>query len=301
MRLPRWLYRRAHNLLAGLTERLSRCAGDHLLNAMDTAHANIAHTLTDPFLDLETSILRAVNGHFLALRDNISDEGGNETYPFFIRAYSAWRTAVRLWASGTLPETFTMLRNSLENAAQGCRLRLADTDLFERWINRHADQRRHRNEFTFRRALGALDPNFAQMMELLHDHCIDRGAHPNPLGTLTGVGSSPEGGLQVAYQGGTEADMLEIADQLALAGICMLQTFRRCYPETYRELGIEPSLDCLTLDVINIFQERERLRTEARQQNGEEVEELGWVHIVRQPDVWATTDPVESTTAPAVS
>lgn len=299
MRLPKWLYRSLHNLLAGLEEKFSRANKDHLLNAVDSAHANIVYAFTDPELELETGVLREINDHFLAVRDNISDDGGNETYPFFIRAYSAWRVAVRLWASGALPETFTVLRNALENTAQGCRLRLADTNLFERWINRHAAQNAHRNEFTFRRALPSLDPNFSRVLETLHDLCIDRGAHPNPRGTLTGVGSSDEGDLIVAYQGGTFAEMLEIADYLSLGGIAILQTFKRCYPEAFQEVGIEASLAALTLDVFTIYETRENLREQERAANGTEETELGWVRILRQDGIWGTTEPAEEVTTAA--
>jgi len=291
MHLPDWLVRRLHLFVARLFQNLSSITGDSLLNAMGTGHINVVHTLTDPKLALETKIIRGINDHFLALRDNLWDEGGNETYPFFIRSYSSWRSAVRCWASGALPETFTLLRSSLENAAQGNQLRLGDRKLFERWINRHANPQ-HRTEFTFTKTLPALDPNFAEVMKYVYNVCIDRGAHPNPLGTLTGVRDSKNGTLQVSYQGGTEAEMLEIADYLALAGVSILQTFKRCYPECYKAIGIGPSLAALTLDVVEVCQIREHLREERRLAEGAGESEMGWIRIVRENGVWGTTESI---------
>lgn len=286
---PNLVYRHLHLLVSGLAERLSRLAQDDLLNAMDTGHMNIVNTLTDPKMALDSQIMRGINDHFLAMRDNLTDEGGNETYPFFIRSYSFWRSAVRSWASGALPETFSLLRSSLEYAAQGNRLKLGDTSLFEEWCNRHVDPKKHRNKFTFGKALPSIDADYEKAMSWLYDLCIELGAHPNPAGTFTGIRESKEGALQVAYQCGTEREMIEIADYLAIAGVCILQVFRRCYPGCYARIGIEKSLNDLTLDVIEVFDIRENLRKELEEELGEE-EELGWISIVREDGIWGTTE-----------
>jgi hypothetical protein len=292
LRLKAKFFRAVHLFLCHVQVRLARTSDNALLHSICTGHVNTVHTLTDPKFELENAVLRAINHHFLVLKDAIWDEGENETYPFFIRAYSSWRSAVKAWASGALPETFTLLRVAIENAAHGNHLRSGDTELFERWVNRHANPK-YRIEFTFRKALVSLDSTWSNLLDLLYDLSIDRGAHPNPLGTWTGMRTSSEGLLQVAYQGGTEREMFEIADHLSLAGIGILQTFKQCYAQCYEAAGVKQSVAVLTLKVIEIAQKREELREAARlEEVGAADEPIGWVKIVRENDNWGEMDPL---------
>lgn len=237
---------------------------DPLLYSMIKSDAQTLFTLQDRNLRTLNAELRAVNDTFLGLRDNIGETEGNDVYPFFIRAYSFWRSALRCWATVRLPETYCLLRAAIENSAYGVRLFGADVDLYQQYFDRHHNRNAHRRTFTWAGALGATG-DLQGLVEDLYGVTIDFGAHPNPGAVYSGVVELPNGaGSIILYQGARTEDLEDAGDFVVSVGIAILLLFHRCYEESYSSSQ--------TTKRLNALLERVSRRLAAANNAGEMVE-----------------------------
>ncbi len=207
---------------------------DPFLWAMLRAEAQILFTLQDPRLKTLNIQIRLLNDVFTLIKDDPNGHGGRNIYPFFIRAYSFWRSAARSWATVQLPETYCLLRAAIENAAYACRLFHGSEELYDAYFKRQENPSAHRNRFTWREAIRALEEHeLDQLVDSLYQHTIDFGAHPNPAAVSSGVVELNENESIVIYQGARVKDLVSAGKVVVLAGIAILLMFQTCYSDSF--------------------------------------------------------------------
>lgn len=166
---------------------------------------------------------------------------------FLLRAHASYLGAVRLSASGQVPEAYIVLRGCLENALYGFFLH-ENPGLRAVWLSRHDDdasRQRVRDEFRTFRMLDLLetkDRETGRAARTLYERTIDFGAHPNEMALLTVLRHSEEEGavrfdLNYLSDDSTPALALCLKTK-AQVGVWSLRVFRLVVPERFDLLGL---------------------------------------------------------------
>lgn len=172
---------------------------------------------------------------------------------FLQRSHSAWIAATRLATAGQFPEAYMVLRGSLENGLYGFHL-WKNPEEFELWHQRDRspeDKSAFRGKFTYARTLSTLrlsDPDLGRFASELYEIAIDRGAHPNPHGHISGIERRPEQGpdaMQTIYLSANADAKSACLKSVALVAVCILRVFGKVFPERYDLLGIAAELPTL--------------------------------------------------------
>jgi tetratricopeptide (TPR) repeat protein len=109
-----------------------------------------------------------------------SDEDWLEVY-FFQQSHSSYLAAIRLAASGQIPQAQMVLRGCLENAMYAYLVFRRNQDK-ETWLNRAADPDKVRDRFSVTniwRIMEHHDSKLRERLQAFYDRTIDEGAHPN--------------------------------------------------------------------------------------------------------------------------
>lgn len=233
-----------------------------LVSSFRRSHLNVEKMFANPRNVAQTLFLAEIADIFLSVRDGIEDEHKNDVYPFFIRAYSFWESATRLWASGRIPETYCLLRAAVENFSYAFVLREESAEhwTIESWLNREADLQNHRQRFTWTKMATGLPDDLSEDIRWLYKRCIDRGAHPNPESVNHG-NTIPKGGNTVAYQTDDLSSMVFTSVDVIAGGILFLETFSRLYPVTFKNRFATARLQKLT-KLFEDYIEQFRVTTE---------------------------------------
>lgn len=197
--------------------------------------------------------LVAIDAAYRKLIDNLYNSKDWFAAFFLLRAHSNFLAAVRLSASGQLPETYAALRSCLENALYGLYL-AKNPGSRETWLRRHdtdAHKQKVRDEFkigTMLKLLASMDAKEGQVADALYERTIDYGAHPNELAlmqTLQLKKDPAQVEFKVVYAGGNNDQFQLALKTTAQVGVCGLGIFRLVYKERFDLVGLTDALDKL--------------------------------------------------------
>jgi hypothetical protein len=163
---------------------------------------------------------------------------------------------VRSGSSGQIPETYALLRSTLEWALYAGHVHGND-ERAEVWLRRHdgeapdgtatpeseAARRRVRNEFTVAGLLAELEqrsPSVHARAKELYEQAIDFGAHPNERALTSSMRPEDGGTWQLDYFTPENSLPLQLAiKRICQVGVCCLEIFQLLWPERVRLLGLD--------------------------------------------------------------
>ncbi len=170
-----------------------------------------------------------------------------------LRSHSAYRAATRLAMSGETPETFPLLRASLEYALYAVHIN-RNPGHGEIWLRRHDDDAaRSRAKRTFQhvavmQTLERTDATLAGQVKNLYERSIDFGAHPNEramTGSMT-VEEVPDGKVfSAVYLHGDPLVLSHVLKTTAQVGVGALLMLSIVFRDRFRLLTIDLDIDRL--------------------------------------------------------
>jgi hypothetical protein len=204
-----------------------------------------SHETIDAFHS-QYSRLVDIDAAFVRIQENLDDSDEWFAALMFLRTHASYRATVRLAVSGQLPETYAILRATIENALYGLYLSRNKSSV-DTWLQRNDSPRFKqlvRSEFTIAslmRLLKTLDQRTHGIAEHLYDLAIDMGAHPNQFsltGNLRIEASVNKTLLKVAYLSGDALGIQVSLKTAAQLGVCCLSIFRHVFEKRFELLGI---------------------------------------------------------------
>ncbi len=202
--------------------------------------------------------LIAIDTFYRKLIDNL--DHANEWFAtfFVLRAHSSFLAASRLAVSGQLPETYMILRGTLENALYGFYI-ARHPELREIWLRRHDDAeslRAVKQQFQIRMIFEQLtlaNVRIGDVAKTLYDFTIDSGAHPNEQALMQVLNMKRANGnilFEVRYlTSGEETAFGACFKTTAQVGVCGLDIFGIVFRERFQILGLTQDLDTLKKDL----------------------------------------------------
>jgi len=157
---------------------------------------------------------------------------------FFARCHSSFWGAAQLGLSGLIPESFMVLRGSLENAMYAFRV-YTSPELVTVWVKRNespSDLKRCKDKFSIKNIGESMATRYSKLSEdcaAVYDYLIEEGAHPNPAVFASHAESTrTEQGdhiLRVSYLHPERVDLfLETAQKV---GDISLRIFAELFPD----------------------------------------------------------------------
>lgn len=194
--------------------------------------------------------LAAIDEAYLKVAETLGQTPDWLEAAFLVRAHSAFRAGVRLAGSGQVPESYMVLRGSLEWALYAHYL-AGNPERERRWLSRAdtADTRKKgRNEFSVGavlRRLAAQSSRVGSLARDLYEHLSEYGAHPNDL-ALAASSTLEKGAndhqLKTAYIAPDGLPARLALKTGARVGVCNLWIFRFVFSERFDILGITDEL-----------------------------------------------------------
>ncbi len=223
---------------------------DSLSYILEAAHRNIFHTFHNKNKAFE--LLRNVHESFRCVLD-YKENIVNFSDLFLPRSHAAYLAAVRLALCGQQPESHMCLRGCLENSLYGFIVHVEDPE-GETFLGKIDDVQSRKKFIRQMRPSNILEvlkrksPEKAKLASQLYDCTIECGAHPNPLGILTGLSFQKEKkGTSITTNYFNDAS--EVFDLCLLicfrVGACALEIFSLVYPEVFEVTGLTDELDKL--------------------------------------------------------
>jgi hypothetical protein len=232
------------------TDVAEQWAGDPLAQYLAAAWRNTVNAFS-----AERQRYRAmcdVDGVYRRLVESLDSTSDRLASTFVVRSHGSFLAAASLGLSGQAAEAYALMRASLETAALG--LYVASTpERQQLWVSRNDDEAA-RNRLQSELLAGAplahlkeTDPATAAIYQKLFDRTVDRGSHPNSFAKPNGT----------AGEGAAAADLTReyfVCDDdvqrsclrsIAQVGICCLCIFYYVFPQRYRELELDVSLNKL--------------------------------------------------------
>ena len=126
----------------------------------------------------EFEMLLRIHSNFAKICDNLANPPDFLGAIFIIRSHGAWLGAVRLALSGQVPETYPLLRSSLEYALYALQINKTK-GLGEVWIRRHDDgnsikaMKKAFQHVTVMDTLKTSDSKLHATLETLYERTID--------------------------------------------------------------------------------------------------------------------------------
>jgi hypothetical protein len=197
------------------------------------------------------SRLVAIDKIFREIQNNLYNTNQLAASFFFLRTHSSWLAAVSLSMSGQLPESYMVLRGSIENAVYGLYI-CKHPELTEIWLKRNdtpAMKKKVRDEFHFSTMLELLktiDAIVGEVTSELYERAIDHGAHPNQFSITTALRISEtetRKQFDIAYISGDS-----LANQVCLktcgqVGVTVLSIFHYVFKERFEILSLDKKID----------------------------------------------------------
>ena len=228
---------------------------DELTNYFDFARGNSFANFENLKSDYDE--LSKIDAVFEEVVKNLNHTGFSALFVF--QAHSAFRGALYLLLGGQVAETYTCLRLSLENALYGFYF-FKNPSSLQTWMRRQENdntKKKVRKVFQIRGGPHSLlatlknsDKNLGDAIEILYEHSIDFGAHPNQYGlrqrtTATKV-DEENINLEMNYllRGDSPASRIAF-DFAANVGMGVLSVFRLVYVDRFNILGITQKMEVL--------------------------------------------------------
>jgi hypothetical protein len=172
---------------------------------------------------------------------------------FVLSAHATFRAAIRMALSTALPETYPLLRKSLESSLYSLHV-ARNPELREVWRNRGLDpesRKTCRTRFSqaeVMKTLKAEDQLLANRVANLYEFTIDRGGHPNEQSILTHlkrVRNEQGTAITMDYLAGAVPALDETLRTVSVAMVESLDVFFQVYPEQVVDLGLGARLAAL--------------------------------------------------------
>ena len=157
---------------------------DDLSKYLEFAHNNIYANFINCSEDFNK--LQKLDGAFKKIVENISNQDDIVFGLLMMRCHSSFLNAIRILLSGAIPETYILLRSTIE-ASLYCLHMDGRDDLWNIWLNRHqsdVDLTKCRNEFSYKnikKSLHKKDFQLCKVIDILYEGTINFGAHPNEM------------------------------------------------------------------------------------------------------------------------
>lgn len=213
------------------------------------------------------SLLQRVDAAFRRVEDAVEKHSRQELLvPRFliVRAHSSFLASIRLAMSGQLPESYAVLRASVEQAWYALHI-AKDPHPPERvtvWLCRNDDETSRskcKKEFTVqsvRSTHESFDSVTAKQLHVLYERMIDLGGHPNPQGVLTSMNGS-ETEQETTYQVGL-LDLKDVTVLYALktaveVAIGMFKVYQLIFPDRFKIMGLDEKIEALIRELNSVF------------------------------------------------
>jgi hypothetical protein len=228
---------------------------DTLAKFIDTSRRNVFAS----FVRLPSAYRRLaeIDKGFRLIGENLTNPPDWFVSLFLLRTHSSYLGGAHLALAGQLPESYMLLRGSLENAVYGFYFHLTP-DSHERWLRRHDSpqtQKVVQDEFRIRALLRLLkthDQKLGQVVTTLYEQTIDYGGHPNERAVTQMVKLTQNEGerrIDMNYLTGHTSGMDLALKSAMRVGVCGLKIFRHEYPERYDLIGLTERLGELEQDL----------------------------------------------------
>ena len=191
-----------------------------------------------------------IDACFARICENISHPKDVLGAILLIRSHSAFRAACSTAMGTQLPETFVLLRSTLEYAAYALHVN-ANPQLGEIWMRRHDNataMREMKKAFlgvNVEKTVAKIDRKLLDTYKTLYEITIDLGGHPNIFGVASSAifdKNDETQQLQIVYLHQNEEMVTHALMTLAQVGICSLSIFNCIFPERFEILGINAQL-----------------------------------------------------------
>ena len=228
---------------------------DHFSEFADRARAHEYETIAA--LPEQYRLIVRVDSLFKQVQENLAFTKEWFAAMFFLRTHSTFLCAANAALSGQLPESYMLLRGSLENALYGIYLS-HNKKHAKTWLERNESpqaKKKVRDQFknaTLITFLGTLDRGLARAADTLYERCIDFGAHPNQLGLTTAMRieeGDPHPLLKMAYLSGEPASVQLCLKTTHQVGVFALAAFRYVFKERFDILGITEEIEKLKANI----------------------------------------------------
>jgi hypothetical protein len=224
---------------------------DPITDFIEKAHHNTLASYAN--LKTEYNLLVKIDKLFRDIVNNLTNTREFVPSFFLLRSHSSFLGAVRLGLSGQIPETYMVLRGTLENALYGLYISQNPANA-DTWLSRHDDKKskqKTRDIFSYGKVIGLLksiDVKSYTVTSLLYDRCIDYGAHPNERSVTSVMNLLKNDEVlhyEVAYLGENTPAFLLALKTSAQVGVCALNIFQNVFKERFDNLGISAEIDKL--------------------------------------------------------
>jgi len=197
--------------------------------------------------------LRAIDGVFRDIIDNLNNSPDWFAAFFLFRAHCSYLAALRLSLSGQVAESYPILRSCIEASLYGLYMTHKPESRYV-WANRHDDEKNKnacRNEFAVGKLLSfleSIDKNIHSILSQVYERTIDLGGHPNERSIFSNLRrSESEDSIRIdliylATDGPTLRASLLTSAQV---GIVVLDVFRTIFRERFDLLGLSHRLEKL--------------------------------------------------------
>jgi len=196
--------------------------------------------------------LGEVDGVYRQLVEDSDVNSERISATFLVRSHASFLAAASLALSGQVADAYTLMGAALEAALQGLFI-AGSPERQQLWVSRNDDdqarQRAHEqfNPDAMIGHLRGIDPATAGIYEKLRQRMIDRGAHPNTYANLARQGPSDAAGADVTREYFVSGDDVQRSclRSAVQVGICCLSIFFYVFPERYRALRLDVSINKL--------------------------------------------------------
>jgi len=225
------------------------------------------------------SLLQRVDAAFRRVEDAVEKHSRQELLvPRFliVRTHSSFLASIRLAMSGQLPESYAVLRTSIEQAWYALHI-AKDPHPPKRvtvWLCRNDDETSRskcKNEFTLQNVRStheSFDSVTAKQLHELYERMIDYGAHPNQQSLFLAM-SQAETDEETNFTVGilwASPDSILLTVRMAVAvAVGALKVFQRVFPERYRLISLDEEIEALVGELNSAFKTYE---SQLKQQEG---------------------------------
>jgi len=231
---------------------------DELSRFLDKARENTFANFNN--LEADYKKLTSIDSLFEDVVSNLSHTSFSALFVF--QSHSAYRAALSLLLGGQVAESYACMRLTLENALYAFYM-FKNPDSLKTWMRRHENENAKKavtKEFRIRgeprngsksmlATLGECDKKLGLVAEILYEHTINFGAHPNQYGLKQRLNTTKVDDqikIEMAYliRGDSPASKYAL-ECAANIGMGVLAIFRLIYLERFNIIGVSEKMELL--------------------------------------------------------
>jgi hypothetical protein len=212
-------------------------------------------------------LLQRVDAAFRRVEEAVEKDSRQEVLvPRFliIRTHSSFLASIRLAMSGQLPESYAVLRASIEQAWYALHI-AKDPHPPERvtvWLCRNDDEASRskcKNEFTLKNVRStheSVDSVTAKQLHELYERMIDFGAHPNQQSLFLAMSQAKtdeESNFTVGILWASPDRILLTVRMAVAVAVGDLNVFQHVFPERFRLISLDEEIEALVGELNSAF------------------------------------------------